>query len=627
MYYILNGSNQIVAVDNSLLNLCETADISELTLKTALNEINFVLTSDTELTITHLNSQRKFPISKTYFSSLLGALTMIQIGNEIGNATAISRPIRQKTIQTSPVPTVKRVEAFKPIKEEDSISALLLDDSEEEEDIENEIEDIGIEFLHALEQDKTPVLNLTPDSLQTDKIHKESKETSDYSALFNLQEKEEAQEVPQIDTVEEKIEKDENTPEANENYAELFNLPESETLSQEEEEEEEEIPIDVSILSEAIGISDEDYDVFLDEYIDTALNLEEDLRGETKSKKEEAIATLSHLSDVLHLPILHEKITKITESSTSTEAKTIDSFYSALSRISPFYTEKENKVVEIPAPTPQVEEEESFEFELELELDEPNEIPTPAPAPQVEKEESFEFELELDEPNEIPAPAPSIPEPAKSSNDDLFELDLDMDMPLVETPAPSVPEPAKSNNDDLFELDLDMGTASDTVEKIETIESTENIFEIVEPIIEPVIEEPVSILASVEKTKIENANSFGTLDLEGIKPIHFDFQVEEAANDLSLPVELIEEFVNDFIDQAREETIKMITAYEKGDLDSIQKIGHLLKGTSSNLRIKPLADTLYQIQFCEDSSRLDYLIKDYWGHFLSFEIQIKAITH
>jgi len=71
----------------------------------------------------------------------------------------------------------------------------------------------------------------------------------------------------------------------------------------------------------------------------------------------------------------------------------------------------------------------------------------------------------------------------------------------------------------------------------------------------------------------------------------------------------------------------MLDAYEEGNLDKIQKIGHLLKGTSSNLRIKPLADTLYKIQFCEDSSNLEYLIKDYWGHFLSFEIQIKALAH
>ena len=123
-----------------------------------------------------------------------------------------------------------------------------------------------------------------------------------------------------------------------------------------------------------------------------------------------------------------------------------------------------------------------------------------------------------------------------------------------------------------------------------------------------------------------NEKSFGTISLDGIKPIHFDFQLEEAANDLSLPVELIEEFVHDFIEQCHIETEKILKAYEEGDLDAIQKIGHLLKGAASNLRINPLSDTLYKIQFCEDSSNLEHLIKDYWGHFLSFEIQINALA-
>ena len=120
--------------------------------------------------------------------------------------------------------------------------------------------------------------------------------------------------------------------------------------------------------------------------------------------------------------------------------------------------------------------------------------------------------------------------------------------------------------------------------------------------------------------------SFGTICLDDIPSIHFDFQLEEASNDLGLPVELIEEFVHDFIEQAHRETKKILEAYEKGDLESIQKIGHLLKGASSNLRIKPLSDTLYEIQFCKDSSKLEDLIKRYWGHFLSLETQINLTS-
>ena len=123
-----------------------------------------------------------------------------------------------------------------------------------------------------------------------------------------------------------------------------------------------------------------------------------------------------------------------------------------------------------------------------------------------------------------------------------------------------------------------------------------------------------------------STDSFGHIDLHDVTPIYFNFYISQAANDLSLPEELIEEFVHDFIEQAHEETEKMLKAYEEGDLDTIQKIGHLLKGASSNLRIKELSDTLYAIQFCEDSSQIKDLIKEYWGHFLSFEQQIDMIS-
>ena len=114
---------------------------------------------------------------------------------------------------------------------------------------------------------------------------------------------------------------------------------------------------------------------------------------------------------------------------------------------------------------------------------------------------------------------------------------------------------------------------------------------------------------------------------DDIKPIHFDFQLEKASKDLSLPVDLIEEFVHDFIVQAHEEKGSFINAYKKGDIDEIHRIGHKLKGVASNLRINPLADTLEEIQFCEDKSRFEPLLKKYWGQFLAFELYMDRKSH
>ncbi len=256
------------------------------------------------------------------------------------------------------------------------------------------------------------------------------------------------------------------------------------------------ILVNIDKVCQQIGVSHEDYETFLNEYIDTALGLEQDLQSEDNVKRSNAVATLSHLGEVLQLPVIGEIITKIDTVPANELKETVESFYGALSRV------------------------------------------TTSPTSQAKPEMELFHTLEEDKV-------------------DLFDVEVEKE-----------------------------------------------------------IEPEVTV----------NEKSFGTISLDDVKPIHFDFQLEEAANDLSLPVELIEEFVHDFIEQGHIETEKMLKAYEEGDLDAIQKIGHLLKGASSNLRINALSDTLYKIQFCEDSSDLEHLIKDYWGHFLSFEIQINALA-
>ncbi len=239
------------------------------------------------------------------------------------------------------------------------------------------------------------------------------------------------------------------------------------------------IVIDIENISQEIGISTNDYKNFLNEYIDTALALEEDLKNSEEKKYYHAISTLSHLSDILHLPVITNIIEQIENSKLDDRDSLIKSLYATIARLT----------------TTQI---------------------------------------------------------------NIFEEEIKFH---VENSAP-------------------------TVEKDIT------------------------------------AESFGIINLDNVRPIHFDFQIEEAANDLSLPIELIEEFVHDFIEQAHIETEKMLSAYEQGDLNTIQNIGHLLKGAAGNLRITALSDSLYKIQLCEDNSNLENLIKEYWGLFLSFENQI-----
>jgi len=496
MYYILNETNQIIAADDSLLNLCGVAHINELSSSIAKGDTTFDQLSDVDITITTAANKENYSISKTSLSSMLGTLTLVSLSVEETSEDTL--PALDDDIDIADESS-DLIDSIIHENDTEETEALLLDEPIAEEEI---------TFGDHLSLDDDTPMDLKEDILEETSQEEETSENDllDESALFDLLPDEpKDEEIPDIAETEE-------TPLALGLDDDLF------LDTEKAEETAEEININVEEISQKIGISTDDYNGFLNEFIDTALGLEKDLQSNDEDTRSSAIGTLSHLSDVLHLPVIGDIITKISEANSDEQREVIESFYATLSRITTSTSDSESLV----SPT----------VETDLEIDANEESPE-----VVEEEEKLKL---FDEP--------------------------------------------------------------------ETFK-------------EPMIQE------EVKPRKTLSSESFGTISLDGIKPKHFDFQLEEAANDLSLPVELIEEFVHDFIDQAHIETKKMLEAYEEGDLDTIQKIGHLLKGASSNLRINPLSDTLYKIQFCEDSNQLEGLIKDYWAHFLSFENQINVISN
>ena len=428
MYYILNETDQIIAADDNLLSLCSVSDISGLSSNVEVGETTFTSQDEESVTINTNTSEQTYAVSKTLLSSTLGHITLVELGEE----------------QTNDV-----------LSDE-----LFLDPLDDTEDVKFESLDANEEISFDIPTDESD------------------------SDLFEINETVEEESTPEV----------KNTlDEADEPFDLLGESTESldlDVISEDETKEDGEIIVDIVNISQTMGISDEDYTIFLNEYIDTALALEEDLQSDDAKTRNNAIMTLTDLSEIMHLPDISSIMENIHASTPDQQKGYIGYLYTTLSRLT---TES-------------------------------------------------------------------------SSNE------------AVET---------------------------------EDVDSDENL-----------------TIAERSKAKAEpNPNSFGIIDLSDVKAKHFDFQLEEAANDLSLPVELIEEFVHDFIEQAQIETKKMLEAYEEGDLEKIQAIGHLLKGASSNLRINALSDTLYKIQFCENENGLDDLIKDYWAHFLSFEHQIDVISN
>lgn len=497
MYYILNETDQIIAADDNFLTYCGVNHIDELSVKIAKGDMTFTTNENETITLNLNDEEETFPISTITLSSLLGHLTLVSVS-----------PLLSETLKNELASDDESTAFMDSIVKEDENTVA----PDNIDDIKDEASTLSSEKTDSINQEDK--ITLGDHLLLDDDIMSLKEETPDDTKDETSDEISSLPELPSNDelfdlVVDEEPSKEEVSQQSDE--PKLLTLDESPidlgiTDQNDEisldifEEEVSEIIIDSHSISQKIGISNDDYQNFLNDFIDTALSLEKDLQSDNPDTRNDAITTLSHLSDVLHLTAVGDILTNIKNNDNNTED--IASLYSTLSRIT---TKKEEEVT----------------------------------APVEEKFESEEETLEL------------------------FDT----------------------------------------------------------PDAEPMIQEVVT------PRKKPSGNSFGTISLEGIQPKHFDFQLEEAAKDLSLPVELIEEFVHDFIDQAHIETKKMLEAYEEGDLETIQKIGHLLKGASSNLRINALSDTLYKIQFCEDSSNLEHLIKDYWAHFLSFENQINTISH
>lgn len=94
------------------------------------------------------------------------------------------------------------------------------------------------------------------------------------------------------------------------------------------------------------------------------------------------------------------------------------------------------------------------------------------------------------------------------------------------------------------------------------------------------------------------------------------FDPKIASNELGLPVDLIEEFIEDFIAQAREFQPKIYTALENGDIETVAMLSHKLKGVAGNLRIENAYDKLCIMNDSKDITVLKNNI-EYFYHIVA----------
>lgn len=99
--------------------------------------------------------------------------------------------------------------------------------------------------------------------------------------------------------------------------------------------------------------------------------------------------------------------------------------------------------------------------------------------------------------------------------------------------------------------------------------------------------EPV---AEVKQTHLEEETPFDS----------YVFDPHVASNDLGLPIDLVEEFVQDFIAQANSFKSDLYNSLAKGNMDNLKIQSHKLKGVAANLRIEDALDALKIINTSDD---------------------------
>ncbi|HEX5329281.1 hypothetical protein [Sulfuricurvum sp.] len=131
-----------------------------------------------------------------------------------------------------------------------------------------------------------------------------------------------------------------------------------------------------------------------------------------------------------------------------------------------------------------------------------------------------------------------------------------------------------------------------------------------EPVVVPRTEPKVE-LPMLGDTKYSKAEKAFISALKVDKSYRFDPSV--AAKELGLPVDLIQEFIGDFIQQAYEFKSELFEATLKGDMNNLKILSHKLKGVAANLRIEDAFETLSVINTSADPIEIEANLKYFYS--------------
>ncbi len=139
-------------------------------------------------------------------------------------------------------------------------------------------------------------------------------------------------------------------------------------------------------------------------------------------------------------------------------------------------------------------------------------------------------------------------------------------------------------------------------------EDSLDVFKNEKPVEEKVIEkvEEVTKTPQVQPMLGDYINKEDDIYLDDLKvPEDYKYNPNVAAEELGLPVDLIEEFIGDFIQQSHEFRDELYSANTKEDLDEVKILSHKLKGVAANLRIEDAFEVLAIVNGSDSSAEIE----------------------
>jgi len=175
------------------------------------------------------------------------------------------------------------------------------------------------------------------------------------------------------------------------------------------------------------------------------------------------------------------------------------------------------------------------------------------------------------------------PEPAVQEQEPVQEQHFDEPISMPEISEPELEEKPLDIDDETEEETLDVGDLSLDVFEEEPAPSASVEQEIPAANTEPAVKKVVK--KEVVQEEWDNG---------------YQYDPHVASKELGLPLDLIEEFIQDFIAQAKEFKPNIYTGIEEGDVDNVKILSHKLKGVAANLRIEDAHEVLSAVSATND---------------------------